>query len=182
MFWKKKKNKLSEFKCSKCGKVHSEWPALTYLSPSNYHYLSDEEKLEIGIMQTDFCEIHHKDQIDRFIRVTLSQKVLDTCETLEYGVWVSLSEKSYLDYKENFNNPNHEVKYFGWFCNQIAPYEDMSSIPCNVITKKGNVRPEIFPHQEFEHPFVKDYYNGITKKEAENRIDKMMQNVRLKNL
>jgi hypothetical protein len=25
----------------------------------------------------------------------------------------------------------------------------------------GNDRPEIFPHEDFDHPFVRDYYNGI---------------------
>lgn len=42
MFWKKK------IKCSECGKVHSEWPALTFKSPTNYHFLSDQEKSELG--------------------------------------------------------------------------------------------------------------------------------------
>jgi hypothetical protein len=45
------------------------------------------------------------------------------------------------------------------------------------MTKKGNGRPEVFPHEDFDHPFVKDYYNGISKKEAENRINKMIKNV-----
>jgi len=39
------------------------------------------------------------------------------------------------------------------------------------MTKTGNERPEIFPHEDFDHPFVKDYYSGISKKEAENRIN-----------
>ena len=97
MFWKKKKNKTTEFKCSKCGKVHSEWPALTFKSPANYDFLSDKEKTELGKLDSDFCEIHYEDQIDRFIRVTLTQKVNDTCENLDYGLWVSLSEKSYFN-------------------------------------------------------------------------------------
>ena len=62
--------------------------------------------------------------------------------------------------KTNFNNENHETGYFGWLCSQIPEYEDTTSIPFDVITKKGNLRPEIFPHQDFEHPYVKDYYNA----------------------
>ncbi|WP_299797628.1 DUF2199 domain-containing protein [uncultured Maribacter sp.] len=177
MFWKRKKKVPSEFTCAECGKIHSDWPALAFNSPTNYHNLSDKEKEEIGKLDTDFCEIHHPDQIDRFIRVTLTQKVNDICETLEYGLWVSLSEKSYSDYKENYNNSNHEVGYFGWLCNNIAEYGNMLSIPCDVITKAGNRRPEIFPHQDFDHPFVKDYYEGISKKEAVNRIDEMLNNL-----
>ncbi len=82
-----------------------------------------------------------------------------------------------MDYKENFNNPNHETGYFGWLCNNITEYGNTSLIPCDVMTKSGNDRPEIFPHEDYEHPFVNDYYKGISKAEAENRIDKMIKNV-----
>ncbi|WP_298348347.1 DUF2199 domain-containing protein [uncultured Dokdonia sp.] len=175
MFWKKKKNKSTKFDCSKCGKAHSEWPALGYISPDNYHNLIEKEKAELAILNSDFCEIHYEDQIDRFIRVTLTQKVNSSCQNLDYGLWVSLSEKSYSDYKENFNNTHHETGYFGWLCSNIASYESTSSIPCDVITKGGNERPEILPHKDFEHPFVQDYYNGISKMEAESRIRDMLK-------
>mgnify|MGYP006203465239 CR=1 FL=1 len=148
---------------------------LTFKSPVNYDYLSEKEKAEIGKLDTDFCEIHYEDQIDRFIRVTLTQKVIDACENLEYGLWVSLSGKNYSDYKDNFNNPNHETGYFGWLCSNIAEYGNTLLIPCDVMTKNGNDRPEIFPHKGFDHPFVRDYYNGILKKEAENRIAEMIK-------
>ncbi|WP_103072305.1 DUF2199 domain-containing protein [Aquimarina sediminis] len=177
MFWKRKKKKSTGLKCSECGQVHSEWPALTFKSPSNYHNLSDNEKLDMGKLDSDFCEIHYEDQVDRFIRVTLTQKVNDACEILEYGLWVSLSEKSYSDYKENYNNTNHETGYFGWLCNTIPEYRDTSSIPCDVMTKRGNNRPEIFPHKDVDHPFVRDYYHGISKEEAENRINEMIKNI-----
>ena len=45
------------------------------------------------------------------------------------------------------------------------------------MTKSGNDRPEIFPHEDFDHPFVRDYYGGISKTEAENRINEMIKNV-----
>lgn len=174
MFWRKMK-KRDKFKCSECGQAHSDWPALAFNSPVNYHNLSDQEKTTLGSLSSDFCEIHYQDQIDRFIRVTLHQKVNDSCETLEYGLWVSLSEESYSDYQENFNNVNHETGYFGWLCSNIPEYGDTMSIPCDVITKTGNERPEILPHQDFEHPFVRDYYAGISITEAENRINEMMR-------
>jgi hypothetical protein len=172
MFWKK--NKKEEFKCADCGKIHNEWPALGFNSPSNYHNLSEKEKNEIAKLDSDFCEIHYEDQIDRFIRVTLKIKVKNACETLEYGVWVSLSEKSYLDYQENFKNTNHQTGYFGWLCNCIPDYEDTMSIPCDVITMTGNRRPEIVPHQNFDHLLVKDYYEGISFEEAKRRIDEIL--------
>jgi len=171
-----KTKETKKTKCSICGQVHLEWPALYFKSPANYNFLSEAEQSEMATLDLDFCEIHYEDQIDRFIRVTLTQKVNDACEDLDYGLWVSLSEKSYSDYKENFNNSNHETKYFGWLCSNIPEYEDTRSIPCDVKTKTGNNRPEIFPHKDFDHPFVKDYYEGISEKEVKYRIKEMIKN------
>jgi hypothetical protein len=163
------------YTCSCCGKEHEEWPALTYISPANYDGLSEDEKQRIGELKNDFCIINHPGETDRFIRCTLTQKVIDHCEDLEYGLWVSLSEKSFQDHSGNFNNEDHEAKYFGWLSNDLPDYEFTESIPATVFTRTGNQRPEIIPHEDFEHPFVKDYYNGITKAEAERRIKEMLQ-------
>jgi hypothetical protein len=167
----------TKYICSNCGKEHNEWPALTYKSPSNYDRLSEEDKQNIAELDSDFCIIRHHDQTDRFIRCTLTQKVIDHCDDLDYGLWVSLSEKSFQDYSDNYNNENHETKYFGWLCNEIPDYEFMESIPTTVFTRKGNQRPEIIPHEDFDHPFVRDYCIGITKIEAEKRIKNMLEKI-----
>jgi hypothetical protein len=163
-----------KYKCSCCGEEHEEWPALSYISPTNYDTLSDKEKKELGDLSNDFCVITYPDQTDRFIRCTLTQKVTDHCEDLEYGLWVSLSEKSFQDYRDNYNNENYETKYFGWLCNDLPDYDFDDSIPTTVFTRTGNQRPQIIPQENFDHPFVYDYYNGITKAEAERRIKAMI--------
>lgn len=160
--------------CSTCGKEHEEWPALAYASPSYYHALSVEDREKFGELNDDICVIHHPGQTDRFIRCTLTQKVTDHCESLEYGLWVSLSETSFVDYLNSFNNPEHEAGYFGWLGSDLPEYEFTQSMPMNVYARTGNRRPEIVPHENVEHPFVKDYYNGITKAEAEKRIKEML--------
>jgi hypothetical protein len=163
-----------KYTCSCCGQEHYKWPALAFKSPDNYDTLSQTDKETIAEIDSDFCVINHPDQIDRFIRCTLTQKVIDHCEDLEYGLWVSLSEKNFNDYLDNFKNNNHETTYFGWLCNDIPEYDFNTGIPTTVFTRTGNQRPEIVPHKDFDHPFVKDYYNGITKEEAERRIITML--------
>ena len=162
------------YNCECCGLEHEGWPALTYSVPNNYSWLSDEEKEEMAVVDEDFCVIEYPDEVIRFIRCVLIQKVNNHCQDLQYGVWVSLSEKSFENYRENYNNDNHETVYFGWLNNTIKGYEFPESIPTNVVTQEGNNRPLIFPHDDFDHPFVKDFYNGITKAEAENRIQNMI--------
>ena len=169
--------KQIKYTCSCCGEEHIEFPALAFQFPDNYDTLSQQDKEAIAEVDNDFCVITFPDQTDRFIRCTLSQKVIDHCENLEYGLWVSLSEESFNDYSKNYDNENHETKYFGWLCNDIPEYEFNEYIPVTVFTRTGNERPEIVPHEDFDHPFVKDYYNGITKVEAEKRIKTMLNGI-----
>ena len=159
-----------KFICSACGNEHESWPAIAYDAPVYFIELSEEDRQNFCEINSDFCVISHADRTDRFIRCTLRQKVISECEWLDYGIWVSLSENSFNDYKQNFDNDNHEVQYFGWLSNNIESYENTTSVPTTVITRSGNQRPEVFPHEDFNHPFVQDYYNGITKQEAERRI------------
>jgi len=174
MFWKKKSN--NQIKCSICGESHDEWPALTFNSPHSYHELTEDERNKFATIDSDFCEIEYSDQTDRFIRVILKQKVKNSNQELDYGLWVSLSEQSWNDYKSNFDNENHEVSFFGWLNSRIPEYENTMNIPTTVVTKAGNDRPEIIPHEDHNHDFVEDYYNGISKEEAEKRIHEMMKN------
>ena len=165
---------MTKYICKCCGKEIDEWPSLTFNSPDNYTVLSEEDKENIAMISDDMCVIQHPDQVDRFARVTLTQKVTDHCTDLDYGLWVSLSEKSFDDYYDNYNNENHVVTYFGWLCNDIWDYEFDKSIPMTIYTQPGNRRPIAVPHDDFDHPFVRDYYNGITKAEAEKRIHALL--------
>jgi hypothetical protein len=170
-----------KYRCNSCGTEHDEWPSLTYASPDNYNSLSEEDKQKLGSLDSDFCICKHTEQVDRFIRCTLTQKVVDHCENLEYGLWVSLSEKSFQDYTDNYDREDYETKYFGWLCNRIPDYIFDESIPTTVFTRLGRQRPEIVPHKDFDHPFVRDYYEGIVKEEAERRIKAMLEIVNNRN-
>ena len=169
------------FQCSCCGQTHESWPALIFKAPDQYASLSPDDKQNIGQLSSDFCVIEHEDQVDYFIRVVFTQKVIDGCQYLEYGVWVSLSEKSYADYAANFHRDDYETGYFGWLCNQIRGYVFPQFIPTNVVVRTGGQRPEIFPKEDFDHPFVRDFYNGISVEEAERRIGKWTEVVALRN-
>jgi hypothetical protein len=162
------------FTCPCCGKTHNEWPALAYVAPVHYHNLSEEQKRQQATLSEDFCVIRYPEETGRFVRCTLTQKVIDHCFNLEYGLWCSLSEKSYTDYSEHFGDEDHEASYFGWLSNDITGYSFEKSIPTMVKTRTGGQRPEIIPDPNFDHPFVRDYYNGISLEEAEKRIEAIL--------
>ena len=160
--------------CSKCGQEHEGRPAIGFDSPYYYDTLSQDEKDSIATLSEDLCTITHEDQTDRFIRGVIHMQVNDDCEPLDYGVWVSLSESSYDNYKENFHNEYHEVTYFGYICNNLTGYDDTLSIKANVVTR-GKTRPEIIPHDDqMDNEFVRDYYEGIDKATADARIRQLL--------
>ena len=160
--------------CNCCGKEHEDWPAIVYSYPSHYQDLTDEE-LTHSELTSDFCIINYPEQTDRFIRGVLIQKLINDCQTLEYGIWVSLSEINFQEYSENFNNENFEAQYFAWFSNHLPDYIDefTLNIPTKVIVNNKIGRPTIIPDSNFNHLFVEDFNCGITKESAQKRIEKM---------
>ena len=159
-----------KYTCLKCGQEHEGRPSIAFDSPHQYDTLSDEDKKSIATLSGDLCIIRHDEQTDRFIRAVLHQKINDVCQTLDYGVWVSLSETSFHDYIDNYDKDDYEATYFGFLCNNLPGYEDTLSIKSNVVLR-GKIRPEVIPHDDqLDNDFVKDYYDGIDKNTADRRI------------
>ncbi len=169
-----------KYKCEKCGQVHTGLSALAFRSPYYYSVLSEAEQKEVLLKTDDFCVIEYDDQVDYFIRVVLLQKMEDACENLEYGVWVSVSANSFEDYYDNYESEDYQEGYFGFLANSIPEYEDTLSIRMNVYTQKNGNRPfiEVQGDEDLNHPFVKDYFNGISLNEAKERIENMMRNLK----
>ena len=167
------KKKKTEFKCSNCGEIHDELPALGFKTPYYYETLNETDKKQIADISSDFCVIEHENQTDRFIRTVLTIQINDACENLDYGIWVSLSEDSFNEYENDFKNNAEEKTYFGMISNEIPDYEISTlGIHVNVNTRNGGIRPEIIPHQN-EHKLIADWEKGITIKEAEKRVERM---------
>lgn len=161
--------------CECCGEEKEDWPALAYDSPYFYSTLSEKE-MENAELTSDLCIVETPEYKHRFVRAVLVQEVNDDCRDLEYGVWVSLSENSFTEYVENYDNKEFKAEYFGWLSTYLPDYDFSESIPTTVVVDNTIGRPFVFPHQSFEHPFVYDFYNGITKDEAEKRINRVLNN------
>lgn len=111
------------YTCTSCGEKHEDMPALCFATPDPYNQLSEEERIAYQAeCDSDFCIIRYPDQTDRFIRAVLLIPIIGHEETLEYGVWVSVSEKSFNDYQSDFHNNPENVVYFGRICNWLPPY------------------------------------------------------------
>ncbi|WP_186756547.1 DUF2199 domain-containing protein [Echinicola salinicaeni] len=172
MLWKKK-----NIKCPICGIVHQELPAFGFPFPYYYNILSEQDKQELAEINDDFCIINHPEQVDRFIRTNLRIQINDACEDLDYGIWVSLSEKSFNDYKSEFKDNIGGKLYFGMISNEIEDYNESTlGLHVNVVTKSNGIRPEIIPHQA-DHQLIKEWEHGLTIQEARQRIEKLIKSV-----
>src|SRR6185312_1701491 len=110
------------FRCSCCGEVHEGSPSIAFKASDPYASLSKEQKAQIGKIDSDFCTITHADRTDYFIRVVLEIPIHGVEEPFLWGIWVSLSEKSFLRYVETYDDPVAGDGFFGWVCNALKEY------------------------------------------------------------
>jgi hypothetical protein len=162
--------------CSICGEVHNDRPAYAFISPFHYHVLSPEDQATTAKLSDDWCIIGHDTQADHFIRAVLKMPITGTDDTFEYGVWVSLSEKNFVHYMDNFNEDLEGTTFFGYLCNQMPDYENTLLIKTDVVCGPKGQRPEVFLQSNQEdNPFVTDFIKGITKEEADRRTHQLLE-------
>ena len=172
------KKKENEFKYSQCGEAHEEWPVLMYNAPLQYHQLSLNDQTLHADLRLNTCVIRLNSEEHFFISAILQQKIKGHEDlVLEYGLWVSLSEKSFRDYEKEVK-ARKEAGYFGWLCNNVQGYDPTLNIPCDVYLSEEGSDSIIVPHENHEHAFVRDFYEGISKEEAERRIHSAFKNHR----
>jgi hypothetical protein len=162
------------YQCTECGEMHEGWPAIAFDAPNNYSELTeDEKKKHVKEKTDDLCVIAYENQTDHFIRAVLFQTVTDSCQNLDYGVWVSVSEKNYNAYRNN--ELEEDSTFFCFLCTWIPGYESTMAVKCYGVIGNPAHRPEVIPYEDqMDHPFVSDYYNGISKQDAEARIQKAL--------
>jgi len=129
------------YTCSCCGKRHEGSPSFAFDAPHQYASLSDEQKLAMGELSSDLCTITRDGEVDRFIRTVLEIPIVGAQDPFVWGVWVSLSEKSYARYVSTYDNPVAGEGFFGWLCNTLPVYPSGGPFAVDVLVKAtGNVQ------------------------------------------
>ena len=157
------------FTCTCCGKVHEGSPSFAYDAPWQYSTLSDEQKKTIGKLSSDICTINHEEGTDHFVRTILEVPIHGVTEPFTWGVWVSLSEKSFTRYVETYDDPVEGEGFFGWLCNQLPYYPETNALAADVIVQVGGIRPTLRLHHgsEENHQLITDQRDGITVARAQ---------------
>ncbi len=152
-----------DFKCSCCGEFHEDLP-LDYGArfPAYYFEVPAEEREERILVNDDICVV---DNEFFFIRGCIEIPILEMDDYFVWGVWCSLSEKSFNRVMElsDAEDVENEPPFFGWLNTSlpIDVYPETLNLKTNVYLKNNNLRPFV-QLQATEHPLAIEQQNGIT--------------------
>lgn len=151
------------FKCSCCGEFHEGLP-LDYGAqfPVYYFEVPEDERGERILVNDDLCVVDNK---FFFIRGCIEIPILDVDESFIWGVWCSLSEKSFNRVMEiaDAEDVENETPFFGWLNTSLPDdiYPETLSLKTSVHLRNNNLRPFV-QLEPTEHPLAVEQQNGIT--------------------
>jgi hypothetical protein len=155
-----------EWQCPSCGLMHTMpfdlacdqpdfWQGSTEKSPNSRVLTSD------NILTEDFCII---DGQHYFVRCVLELTLIGwDGEAFGFGVWATLSKKTFALYREIFDSGHQGAQgpWFGWFSNRLKGYPDTLNLKCQVHPQEGRQRPYI-ELEATDHPLAVEQRTGIT--------------------
>ena len=148
------------FKCTCCGQWQNRVPDLGFHKPFYVATMSDQERTARVRMDSDTCAI---DEQQVFVRCVLPINIRGSDETFAYGVWSSLSEKSFRTYMDacTVGREDETGPFFGWLSNRMGGYPVTLSLKVHVIPLAQGLRPRLELH-DADHPLVVEQQEGIT--------------------
>lgn len=149
-----------EFLCSGCGQVHRGMPALDAAAPLSYYTVPQDEREARCQLDSDACVI---DGMEYYVRGCLEVPVHGESQPFSWGVWVSLSEKSFRQWVESYESEkrSHIGPFFGWLNAALKPYPDTVSLKTHVHLRDGFIRPFI-ELEPTDHPLAVEQREGIS--------------------
>jgi hypothetical protein len=154
------------FECSRCGQHHDGLPmSVGAEAPYWYYGLSPEECDRRAELSSDQCVI---DGEQFFVRGVLEIPVVDGDGPFTWGVWVSLSQASYLRMGERWyaRGRERDPSYFGWLSTELPLYPSTLNLKTRVHTRPVGMRPTI-ELEPTDHPLAVEQREGITRARAE---------------
>lgn len=163
------------FNCSECGTNH-DISDLSFgaASPLQWDLLSDDERAQSSL-SGEQCEIQCSEGASFYVRACLEIPIINMGRVFTWGVWCSLSETSYSEMSEHWNDPER-IKlgpYFGWLCTQIPGYVDTAFLKSMVHQREVGTRPLVLL-EETSHPLSVDQRDGIEEERVKALVMRLM--------
>jgi hypothetical protein len=159
------------WRCACCGEEYAGLPMDIALAlPISWDDL-DADARAASQLDDDFCEVRYSSsQVDRFIRCVLALPVPGIADEFHFGVWVSVSERSWNIYRSGFDSGVYgEEGCFGYLMHEIPDYEGSYLLRADVFFQPENLRPSVIL-QEAAHPLVAAQRHGIEVAQIERWV------------
>lgn len=151
---------MFEFTCPTCGELYRGMPSFSSDKPFSYYAIPEEERETRCDCGSDDCVIDEK---WFFVRGCIDIPVKGEKEPFIWGVWVSLSEESFIKWIEYFdkNKRAHIGPFFGWLNAWLKPYPDTINLKTHLHLRDDGIRPYI-ELEPTDHPLAVEQREGIT--------------------
>jgi hypothetical protein len=168
-------NITMKFSCSGCNEEHDLVDvSFGANAPAQWNLITDAERTESDITN-DQCVIKTKDEIHFFIRGCLQVPVKETNSPFVWGVWCSLSEESFFEIHDHWDDPNRTKlgPYFGWLCTKIPTYPDTVFLKARVHLREVGSRP-LIELEKSDHLLSQHQHCGIPAQEMQKIVEEVM--------
>lgn len=141
-------------------------------APISYYDVPESERATRCELGSDDCVI---DGGMFFIRGCIEIPVIGEAEPFSWGVWVSLSETSYIEWIKCYSleKRSHVGPFFGWLNAWLSPYPDTVSLKTRVHIRDNAIRP-LIELQPTDHPLAIEQRDGITVERVAELYSLMM--------
>ena len=164
-----------KFTCELCQEEHDiENLAFGAEKPDPWFALSEEEQLASEI-SLDQCVIRLAHQTDYFVRACLEVPIIGRESNFSWGVWVSLSQKSYDEFAETLDDPDRVElgPYFGWLCTALPFYPETRGMKTLVHQCDVGLRP-LVQLQATDHPLAVHQHKGMPLAELQRIVRELI--------
>jgi hypothetical protein len=161
------------FTCHVCGQHHDELPMdFAAEAPAAYCSVPVEERDRRCTLTSDLCVI---DGREFFIRGCLEVPVVDGSRPFVWGVWTSLSERSFKRVWDIWDLPGQEAEppFFGWLCTSLPLYPNTLLLKTHVHTQSIGRRP-LVELEPTDHPLAVEQRCGITMDRVRQIVGQLM--------
>jgi hypothetical protein len=164
-----------KFKCATCGKLHD----LSEISfgadaPVQWSLVTDGERAR-SELTPEQCVLESSEGRHFFVRACLEIPIKESGRNFTWGVWVSLSEKSFSEMSAHWDDPERTKlgPYFGWLCTKVPEYPDTVFLKTHVHQRPVGFRP-LVELEATDHPLAVHQREGIGPAEMEAIVARVL--------
>jgi len=151
---------MFRFKCTSCDEWHEGMPTFGANAPLYFYGIPDEERGKRCVLDSDTCIV---DQAHFFVRGCLEIPVHGETDAFSWGVWVSLSQAHFAEFKAYYDSPkrSHIGPFFGWLSAELPLYPSTENLKTRAHLRDDGIRPYI-ELEPTDHPLAVEQRNGIS--------------------